>query len=206
MNGMEHEEARMRKRMPMVTWFLDSPQITQPAANPDRFEVSGWIAGYGAIESIRFADEESARLLPVSRVDRPDVTATYGIPAAGFSASCRYADIAHRPYVTLLFTHQGRDNEIVIPVRRPATDLATLKAEKLRRIRGILQCPVCAAHDFDERDGALHCGGCASAFPRSPAHRRHHPRLRGGPPRPVLRERGEPGDRPVRDHRRAGRR
>jgi hypothetical protein len=134
---------------------------------PERFEVRGWIAANGAIERIRFADEESNRLLPLSLNDRPDVTAAYNLPATGFAASCAYDKVSHRGVLNLLFRTQGRDLEIVVPVYRPSTNMASLKREKLDRVLGAVRCPKCDSPSLAREAQALQCPRCGSSFPRS---------------------------------------
>jgi SAM-dependent methyltransferase len=154
---------------PMLCWLLEVPDVTVTAADPETFEVRGWIAAAGAIRSIAFADERCRRLLPLALSQRPDVTAVYGLPATGFSASCRYDDVRDLGIASLRFEVDGREHEIVVPVYRTSTDRAALKAAKLERVAAIAQCPACGARAFEREPQALRCGGCGAAYPRSEA-------------------------------------
>lgn len=155
---------------PMLCWLLEVPDVTQPPALPGTFDVRGWIAAPGAIGSIRFADERCRRLLPLTLSARPDVTAVYGLPATGFSASCRYDDVRDLASASLRFEAGGREHEIVVPIYRTTNDQAALKAAKLERVAAIAQCPACGARDFAREPEALRCAGCGAAYPRGAGH------------------------------------
>lgn len=152
---------------PMLCWHLESPDPTQPPADPARLDVRGWIAAVGDIEYVRFADARVARALDITLAPRPDVTAAYGMAATGFSASAPYEAVSQPATLALEFAVAGRKHEIVVPAYRPPTDVAALKRAKLERLRGVLQCPSCGSRTLDESPASLQCRHCSAVFPRS---------------------------------------
>ena len=152
---------------PMLCWLLESPDVTAPAAASATFEVRGWISSVEPVSDVHFRDPQVQRLLPIVQSPRPDVTAVYGMPTVGFSATCPYEQVADRGTLTLLFRTGAREHEIVVPTYRPSPDAAERKRAKLARIRPVLQCPACASRDFEDQPEALRCRGCGTTYPRS---------------------------------------
>jgi len=165
----EHLGARQETAPPvaMLCWLLESPDVTSSPADPGRFEVRGWIAAKHLVEHIRFADEEMNRALPLVIAPRLEVTRVYGLPATGFAASCPYDAVRGRESLTLLFSSEGREAEIVVPAYRPTTQVEVLKKGKMDRILAILRCPACESQKILQRPQALECLRCGSLFPRS---------------------------------------
>ncbi len=154
---------------PMACWYLESPDIAHPPASAETFELRGWVAAPRPLEAIGFVEADCARLLPIARVPRPDITAMYGLPATGFTASCRYEQVRDLGAATLRLRIGSREQDIVVPFYRPPLAMQALKSAKLDRVRAIARCPRCGSESFESAPGALSCRGCATAFPADEA-------------------------------------
>lgn len=154
-------------QVPMQAWFLESPQVTSSPSSEGIFEVRGWIGAPTPVEGIRFADPQVAKILPLALADRPDITKLHGLPAKGFSASCRYEFVRDRSALKLLFTADGRESEILVPTYRQPADAAIVRAGKMARIRAIVRCPVCSSEALNDGGDKLTCASCGMTFPRT---------------------------------------
>jgi hypothetical protein len=89
------------------------------------------------------------------------------------AANGRFAVVARGPGGVLQTTTLGEPvlgdepdaRPLPIPGRTPPADAEpALRADKARRLRPLLRCPVCRG-ELDDRAGALACGRCAREFP-----------------------------------------
>ncbi len=105
------------------------------------------------------------RLTALHRYERPDVTATYGLQAFGFTATLAAASLRGRSAnIAVRLGHV--ETEIEVPTVDWYLDEEERRSRKHAKIREVLRCPSCTGPGLvaDGR-GSLRCDTCDGEFP-----------------------------------------
>lgn len=124
---------------PQAIWLLDIPSVTKQSDDESTLHVRGWIASPHQIESAELVGD---RVAPLQLLQRPDVTAIYGLEAVGFDSSFPADEWSSSP-AHIRFVANGEQGAIVIPTRDRFQPEQTTRELKHARLRGLLRCVNC---------------------------------------------------------------
>lgn len=149
-------------------YCIDSPQ-TDRIVTPS-VVVSGWIIWEGgqAIADLNLRTTSGNYSRQLNSVSRPDVEAIYPQQSAmGFHQVLSILELPTQDSYFISFSLAGETCQFPIHLSISEEAIATLrkaKAQKLNKIKQVLQCPICGSAVLTAVERRLHCDNCQSEF------------------------------------------